>query len=68
MRDRFSEAMEEMQEKSAFTCVSCGHHEITQVHEQMAMRTGKMLHDRFSDAVAELEEKSAFICESCTKH
>lgn len=68
MRDRFSDAMKEMQEKSAFACVSCDHHDIPQIHEQMAMRTGKRLHDRFSEAVEEMQEKSAFICESCSKH
>ena len=28
MRDRFSEATREMEDKSAFSCVTCDHHEI----------------------------------------
>jgi len=28
MRDRFSQAISEMEEKSAFSCVTCDHHEI----------------------------------------
>ena len=28
MRDRFSEATREMQDRSAFACVTCDHHEI----------------------------------------
>jgi len=28
MRDRFSEAIQEMEDKSAFSCVTCDHHDI----------------------------------------
>ncbi len=61
MTDRFSKAVEELQEKSPFVCVSCGHHEIPQVHEDGSTH----VKDRFSDAVEESAEKSAFVCESC---
>ena len=69
MKDRFSEAMEELQEKSPFVCTSCGHpNDITKVHEQLRGETNVDFHDRFSDAVKEQGEKTAFKCDSCGHH
>lgn len=64
MRDRFTEALEELQQKSPFECVSCTHHDITTGREQTAAE-GHGVRDRFSEAVEESGEKSAFVCESC---
>lgn len=64
MRDRFTEAEMELQDKSPFVCVSCGHpHDIARVAKTWKTDTG--YHDRFSEAVTEEAEKSAFTCESC---
>ncbi|MBE0598290.1 MAG: hypothetical protein IH614_13565 [Desulfuromonadales bacterium] len=66
MTDRFTEAVKELQEKSAFICVSCGHpHEIARKPETIQMQAEPGLKDRFSEAVEESAEKSAFVCESC---
>ncbi len=64
MTDRFSKAVEELQEKSPFVCESCEHHDLPQLHVDGSSH----LHDRFSEAVEEMAEKSAFLCESCTIH
>lgn len=69
MKDRVSEASEELQEKSAFVCTSCGHpNDIVKVREQLQGTANVDYHDRFSDAVKEEGEKSAFTCESCGHH
>jgi rubrerythrin len=66
MTDQFTEAVEEMEEKSHFVCVSCGHpHKIAKGSGRTAAAPGESLHDRFSEAVKESGEKSAFVCESC---
>jgi hypothetical protein len=64
MKDRFTEAMEELQQKSPFVCASCNeHHDIAMEHGSDAH--GEIIRDRFTEAVEESEEKSAFVCESC---
>ncbi len=64
MRDRFTEAELELQDKSPFVCVSCGHpHDIAKIGK--TYKTGSGVHDRFTDAVLEEAEKNAFVCESC---
>lgn len=64
MRDRFTEAELELQDKSPFICVSCGHpHDIAKTGQ--TYKTGTAVHDRFSEAVLEESEKNAFVCESC---
>jgi|GEM_PF-2590173 len=66
MTDRFSEAVEELQEKSPFVCVNCGHpHDIVKVQKHLRPKPGEEVKDRFSEAVKEEGEKSAFVCESC---
>ena len=54
LHDRFSNAEQELEEKNAFVCETCGERR----HESE-------LHDRFTDAVSELEEKNAYVCLSC---
>jgi len=54
LKDRFSSAELELEERNAFICESCG--ETTK---------DTSTHDRFSDAIQELEEKNAFVCKSC---
>ncbi|WP_305044095.1 hypothetical protein [Geoalkalibacter sp.] len=66
MRDRVMEAVEELQEKNPFVCISCDPHDIPRGREKTYGERGDMLHDRFTEAVAESGEKSAFVCESCT--
>lgn len=66
MTDRFSKAVEELEEKSAFVCESCGHpHDIASVRRKAAEKSGTELKDRFSRPVKESAEKSAFVCVSC---
>lgn len=66
MRDRFTDAEMELEEKSPFICSSCGHpNDIKNPHETSSVKLGKGVHDRFSEAVLEEAEKNAFICESC---
>ncbi len=65
MRDEFTEATKEMQDKSPFVCTSCGHpHDIVKLREKLYGKPAEV-HDRFSEAVREEGEKSAFVCESC---
>ncbi|KIH76848.1 hypothetical protein SAMN05660860_00736 [Geoalkalibacter ferrihydriticus] len=68
MTDRFTKAVEELQEKSPFICVSCGRHEIVQGREKGSPTPDEGVKDRFSEAVEESGQKSAFLCESCRKH
>jgi rubrerythrin len=63
MTDRYSKAIEEQGEKSAFVCESCGHHNIPKAGKEAAKQSE--VKDRFSEAVKEEGEKSAFVCESC---
>lgn len=66
MTDQLSKAMEELQEKSAFVCASCGHpNDLTKVREKTSAKVDEGVQDRFSEAVEESGEKSAFVCESC---
>lgn len=68
MTDIFTEASQELQEKSPFVCTSCGHpHDIVKVREQVVAKVDTSYHDHFSDAVAEEGEKTAFKCEGCGK-
>ena len=69
MTDQLTKALEELKEKSAFVCNSCGHPtEIKKLQERMSKVTNLDFHDRFTDAVKEEEEKSAFVCKSCGHH
>lgn len=64
MTDHLGKAFKESGEKSAFVCVSCGHHNIPEAKTKSGEPpTG--LKDRFSDAIKESGEKSAFVCVSC---
>ena len=66
MRDRFTEAELELQDKSPFVCASCGHpQDISKTQQKTTTATGSGVHDRFTEAVMEEAEKSAFVCESC---
>lgn len=66
MTDRLSEALEELKEKSAFVCTSCGHPaDIKKMTERSSATTTTGFHDRFTDAAKEEGEKSAFVCASC---
>ena len=65
MRDQFTEAELELQDKSPFICSRCGHpHDITK-SQTTANNPASGVHDRFSDAVMEESERSAFVCEKC---
>jgi len=64
-KDRFSEAEKELQEKSSFVCVSCGHpHDIEKIRKQVLTKADPAYHDEFSEAVEEEGKKTAFKCES----
>lgn len=65
MTDRFTEAVEELQDKSPFICSTCRPHDIPKGQEAAQKGFKSEVHDRFSEAVAEEGEKSAFVCESC---
>ncbi|PLX77411.1 MAG: hypothetical protein C0615_05315 [Desulfuromonas sp.] len=66
MMDRFTKAVEELQEKSPFICTSCGHpHKIAGAKKHTMQKPADSVHDRFSEATREEGEKSAFVCESC---
>ena len=65
-KDSFSEAEKELQDKSPFVCVSCGHpHDIEKIRKQVSTKTDPAYHDEFSEAVEEEAETTAFKCESC---
>lgn len=69
MTDQLTKALEELKEKSAFVCNSCGYPtEITKLQEPESKVTKLDFHDRFTDAAKEEEEKSAFVCKSCGHH
>ena len=69
MTDQLTKAVEELQEKSPFVCISCGHpHDIAKVREQSLGESRSSFHDDFSEAVEEEGEKTAFKCESCGHH
>lgn len=66
MKDQFSEAVDELQEKSAFICTSCGHpNDIAKENKPLRDKANVDFHDRFSDAVKEESAKTAFTCEGC---
>ncbi len=77
--DRFSEAEKELQEKSAFVCLSCQKtykkHEAEKQDKTCCGKTLKGMtgessdsyHDQFSEAEKELQDRSAFVCISCEK-
>lgn len=64
MTDHLTKASKESGEKSAFVCVSCGHHNIP-ASDKTNVKPGSQVKDRFSEAVKESGEKSAFVCVSC---
>lgn len=64
MTDRFSKAIKESGEKSAFVCISCGHHNIPDSDRKTA-KPMSQVKDSYSEAIKESGEKSAFVCEGC---
>ena len=63
MTDHLTEAVKEMQNKSPFVCVSCGHpHDIAKVLSGKPIESHR---DHLTEAFKESEERSAFTCESC---
>ncbi len=66
MQDRFTEAIKEMQDRSPFVCVSCGHpDDIAGLTGTVTTGKTPAVHDRFTEAVLEETERNAFTCESC---
>ena len=64
MTNQFSKAIKESAEKSAFVCVSCGHHNIPDSDKTKTVPMSQVK-DSYSEAIKESGEKSAFVCDSC---
>lgn len=68
--DRFSEAEEELSEKSGYVCPSCDTYYSKQKNKKRVIAASEghldpKYKDRFSQASEELSEKSGYVCVSC---
>jgi hypothetical protein len=70
MRDQITEASLELDSKSPYLCISCGHPDgiKTRRGQQFRYPLNDHFKDRFSEAVEELSDKSSFVCETCGRN